>query len=69
MCKEMYWTLLKLVVLTFAPILPVSPRLKRPDPIKNLWTFECDGFTSFFEVGKIFYTDTLAAQKLTKKSV
>ena len=67
MCKEMYWALFKILFATFVP-LPINPRLKRPDPSKNLWTFECDGFTSCFEAAKIFYKDTLAAQKLTKKS-
>jgi hypothetical protein len=63
----MYWLLLKLTLLTFVP-LPVRPKLTRPDPTKNSWTFECDGFTSCFNVAKIFYTDTLAAKYLVEKS-
>ena len=56
-----------LLLLTFVP-LPINPKLTRPDPKKNLWTFSCDGFTSCFETAKIFYTDTLAAKYLTEKS-
>jgi hypothetical protein len=63
----MYWLLLKLVVLSFVP-LPVNPKLTRPDAKKNFWTFQCDGFTSCFQVAKVFYTDTLAAQCLAEKS-
>ena len=63
----MYWFLLKLVLAAFVP-LPVNPKLTRPDPKKNLWTFECDAFTSCFKVARIFYTDTLAAQYLAEKS-
>lgn len=63
----MYWLLLKLVVLSFVP-LPVNPKITRPDPAKNFWTFECDAFTSCFKVAKVFYTDTLAARHLVEKS-
>ena len=63
----MYWTIFKIVFATFVP-LPVNPRFKRPDPSKNMWIFECDGFTTCFEEAKIFYRDTLAAQRLTEKS-
>jgi hypothetical protein len=63
----MYWLLLKLVVLSFVP-LPVNPKITRPDPTKNFWTFECDVFTSCFQVAKVFYTDTLAAHYLAEKS-
>ena len=63
----MYWLLLKLVLASFVP-LPVNPKLTRPDPKKNFWTFECDSFTSCFKVAKVFYTDTVAAQYLVEKS-
>jgi hypothetical protein len=63
----MYWLLLKLVVSSFVP-LPINPKLTRPDPSKNFWTFECDGFTSCFKVAKVFYTETLAAKYLVEKS-
>jgi hypothetical protein len=63
----MYWTIFKIVFVTFVP-LPINPRVKRPDATKNMWTFECDGFTSCFEASKIFYTDTLAARYLAEKS-
>lgn len=55
----MYWILFKMVVLSFVP-LPVNPKLTRPDPKKNFWTFECDDFTSGFKVAKVFYLDHVA---------
>jgi len=63
----MYWTIFKIVFATFVP-LPINPRIKRPDPTKNMWTFECDGFTTCFKEAQVFYTDTLAAQRLSEKS-
>ena len=63
----MNWNLFKIVLTVFVP-LPINPRLKRPDPAKNFWTFECDGFTSCFQAAKVFYTDTLAAKRLAEKS-
>jgi hypothetical protein len=51
----MYWLLFKLVVMSFVP-LPVNPKITRPDPTKNFWTFECDVFTSCFNMAKVFYT-------------
>ena len=63
----MYWLLFKIVVLTFVP-LPLNPKLTRPDPKKNFWTFECTGFTSCFETAKIFYTESVAGKQLAEKS-
>jgi len=63
----MWWLLFKVVVLTFAP-LPLNPKLTRPDPTKNFWTFECDGFTSCFDTAKIFYKETAAGKILAEKS-
>lgn len=50
----MYWVLLKIVVATFVP-LPVYPKLTRPDPKKNFWTFECDGFKSAYQMAREMY--------------
>ena len=50
----MYWILFKLIVLSFVP-LPLNPKLTRPDPNKNFWTFECDGFKSCYEAAKVLY--------------
>ena len=60
----MYWLLLKLVVLTFVP-LPLNPKLTRPDPKKNLWTFACDGWKSPYQLAKVFYIES-GPQKLDK---
>jgi len=45
----MYWTLFKILVVTFAP-LPVNPKLTRPDPKKNFWTFACDEWKSPYQL-------------------
>ena len=45
----MYWLLLKLVVLSFVP-LPINPKLTRPDPTKNFWTFACDEWRSPYQL-------------------
>ena len=60
------WTFLKIVALAFVPV-PVYPRLNRPDPAKNLWTFECSGFTSVFQEAKVFWK-TPAIESLLGKS-
>ena len=60
----MYWALLKIVFLTFVPIVPINPKLTRPDPAKNSWVFECESFTSCFDAARIFYRETAAAKKL-----
>ena len=59
----MYWQLFKLIVLTFVPYIPVNPKIRRPDPTKNLWTLECTGFVSQL---KRFYTESPAAKLLKK---
>lgn len=50
--------MLKMVILSFVP-LPINPKMTRPDPKKNFWTFTCDGFTSCFKMAKVFYTDNM----------
>ena len=61
----MYWILLKLMFMTFVP-LPVNPKVTRPDPKRLFWTFTCDEFKSAFQLAKVFYTDTKAAEILRK---
>jgi hypothetical protein len=50
----MYWILFKMVVLSFVP-LPLNPKLTRPDPTKNLWTFTCDEWRSVYQLAKLHY--------------
>lgn len=50
----MYWILLKMVVLSFVP-LPFNPKLTRPDPVKNLWTFTCDEWRSVYQLAVAHY--------------
>lgn len=49
----MYWEIFNTLVLVLSPIVPVNARLKRPNPAKNFWTFECDSFTSAWSLLKI----------------
>lgn len=58
----MYWLLLKLVALTFMP-LPVNPKVGRPDPKKNFWTFTCDEWKSPYQLVKVLYLESKQAQE------
>jgi hypothetical protein len=76
----MYWQLFKLIIFTFAPYIPVNPKIRRPDPTKNLWTLECTRFESVYQAGtamarensgfvaqlKRFYTESPAADLLKR---
>jgi hypothetical protein len=50
----MYLILFKMVVLAFVP-LPLNPKLIRPDPTKNLWTFTCDAWRSVYQLALAHY--------------
>lgn len=50
----MYWELFKIIMMTFTPM-PINPKLTRPDPTKNSWTFSCDEFKSAYQIIKNFY--------------
>lgn len=63
----MYWQLFQIIVFTFVP-LPIRPKFARPDPVKNLWTLECEGFTSCYKISKMFYVNTIMAKKLEEKT-
>lgn len=43
-----------LLLLTFVP-LPVNPKLTRPDPKKNFWTFACDEWKSPYQLARWRY--------------
>jgi hypothetical protein len=43
-----------LLILTFVP-LPVNPKLTRPDPKKNFWTFACDEWKSPYQLARWRY--------------
>jgi hypothetical protein len=49
-----------LFTLSFVP-LPVNPKLTRPDPKKNFWTFTCDEWKSPYQLVKIHYLDSKSA--------
>lgn len=51
----MLWILFKMFVLTFVP-LPIHPKITRPDPKRNVWTFSCDEFKSPYQIARMFYT-------------
>jgi hypothetical protein len=63
----MYWLLLKIALLTFVP-LPVHPKLTRPDPAKNLWTFECDRWISPYHLAVMYYMDSQLKNKIQKEN-
>ena len=58
----------------------MNPKIRRPDPTKNLWTLECTGFESVYQAGsalarensgfvsqlKRFYTESPTAKLLKK---
>jgi hypothetical protein len=49
---KMYWQLFKLFVLTFAPYVPMNPRVIRvPNATKFQLVVECTGFESIYQVG------------------
>ena len=50
----MYWLFLKLIVASFVP-LPINPKVTRPIPTKNFWTFTCDEWKSAYQIAKLHY--------------
>ena len=56
--------MLKLIALAVVP-LPINPKLTRPHPKKNLWTFACDEWKSPYQIAKAFYAES-GPQKFTK---
>ena len=49
---KMYWQLFKLIVLVFAPYVPVNPRVFRvPNASKFQLVVECTGFESMYQTG------------------
>lgn len=58
----MYWLIFKLTLLTFVPALPVNPKLTRPDPSKNAWTFECDRWVSPYHLAVMYYVESKKIQ-------
>ena len=61
---DQWWLLLKLILVTFVP-LPINPKLTRPDPKKNFWTFSCDEWKSSYQLVKVAYAES-GPQKFTK---
>lgn len=55
-------TIARFIMASFLP-LPLNPRLKRPDPTKNFWTFECDDFTTVYQALKNWYMDRVQTHK------
>jgi hypothetical protein len=52
----MYWLMFRVLLVTFLPV-PINPKLTRPDPKKNFWTFQCDEFKSCYQIAKLFYAE------------
>jgi hypothetical protein len=53
----MYWRLFQLIFWTFAPVIPVNPKIRRQDLSKNSWIVECSGFESFSQFIKQIYNE------------
>jgi hypothetical protein len=53
----MYWELFKIFFLTFAPIVPINPKIRRQDLSKNAWIIECTGFESVSQIVKQIYNE------------
>jgi len=53
----MYWQLFQILFWTFAPIVPVNPKIRRQDVSKNARIIECTGFESVSQIIKQFYKD------------
>lgn len=53
----MYWNLLKLVILTFAPVVPVGAKWTRTDPAKHEWIFSIREWKSPFGLAREVYLE------------
>jgi hypothetical protein len=53
----MYWQLFQILFWTFAPIIPINPKIRRQDVSKNAWIVECSGFESVSQNIKQLYKD------------
>jgi hypothetical protein len=66
----MYWQLFKLIVLAFAPYVPVNPRVFRvPNASKFQLVVECTGFESIYNTGTALVKENQTTfQKLAVKA-
>ena len=67
---KMYWQLFKLIVLAFAPYVPVNPRVFRvPNASKFQLVVECTGFESIYQTGTALVKENQTTfQKLAVKA-
>lgn len=67
---KMYWQLFKLIVLAFAPYVPVNPRVFRvPNASKFQLVVECTGFESIYHTGAALMKENQTTfQKLAVKA-
>lgn len=61
----MWYSFLFCLASMFAP-LPIQPKIRVITP--TIFTFQCSGYTSLFEIGKEFYRHTPAAQYIRRTS-
>lgn len=63
-----------LPIMAFIPFVPTNFKLTRTDPVKNHWVFSCTWKPPVivawdaYRAARVFYAETLAAQKLAEKS-
>jgi hypothetical protein len=60
----MYWTLFQVLVVTFAPVLPIGAKWTRVDPGKHEWIFSIREWKSPFELAREVYLEQKAAYKV-----
>jgi hypothetical protein len=55
-----WWLLFKMFVMSMLPM-PINPKLTRPNPKKNFWTFTCDEWRSPYQLAVMYYVDSNSA--------
>jgi hypothetical protein len=53
----MYWNLLKVIILTFAPVVPIGAKFTRVDPGKHEWIFSIREWKSPYELAHEVYLE------------
>ena len=60
----MYWTLIQVLIVTFAPVVPIGAKITRVDTAKYEWLFSFCKLKSPFELAREVYLEQKAAYKV-----
>jgi hypothetical protein len=60
----MYWTLIQVLIVTFAPVLPMGTKITRVDPAKYEWVFSFTELKSPYALAREVYLEQKAAYKV-----